>query len=226
MERDLAARGRFRTLGSATCGRSATLRRMRSFPIELRVRTPCDVPSDVLMDSEEGYYCQSCEKVVHDLSRLTFDEAEALFRSARRHGARVCAQMLVRKADGAILLADGYASPPSAKRRLPLAAHSMAAAGAVMLAACANTPQPIPELPMASSAAPVSQPSPSPIEPIPAPVAAAPPPVEPMGGVETEPEFPAPQVVPQAVSKGPAHPPQKPKGKKPNHQMMRGDVAL
>jgi hypothetical protein len=197
---------------------------MRSFPIELRVRTPCDVPSDVLLESKEGHYCQSCEKVVHDLSRLTFDEAESLFRSARRHGASVCAEMLVRKTDGAILLADGYAFPPSAKRRLPLAAHSMAAAGAVMLAACANAPQPIPELPTVP-VAPISQPSPSPIAPIPAPVAAAPP-VEPMGGSETEPESPEPQAAPQAVSKGPAHPPPKPKGKKPNHQMMRGDVAL
>jgi hypothetical protein len=199
---------------------------MRSFPIELRVRIPCDVSTDALVDSKEGHYCLSCEKVVHDLSRLTFDEAEALFRSARRHGARVCAQMLVRKADGAILLADGYASPPSARRRPPLAAHSMAAASAVMLAACADAPQVVPELPAAPVAVPAPLPRSSPIEPIPAPVAAAPPPVEPMGGSETEPEAPEPQAAAQAVSKGPAHPTPKPKGKKANHQMLRGDVGF
>lgn len=203
---------------------------MRSFPIELGVRSPCEVSSDELVDAREGYYCHSCEKVVHDLSRLTFDQAEAFFRSARRYGSRVCADMLVRTSDGAVLFADGYALPPSAKRRLPLAANAVAAAGAMLLAACAETPEVVPELPRAPIAAPASEPA-RPIEPIVSPVAAAPTPVEPMpvepkSVAEAEPAAPAQPPVSQAAAKGPTHPKANTKGKKPDHRQLRGDVAL
>jgi hypothetical protein len=203
---------------------------MRSFPIELGVRTPCEVSSDELVDAREGYYCQSCEKVVHELSRLTFDQAEALFRSARRYGSRVCADMLVRRSDGAVLFADGYALPPSAKRRLPLAANAVAAAGAMLLVACAETPEVVPELPRSPLAAPAPEPS-RPIEPIAVPMAAAPTPIEPtpvapVRVTEAEPVAPAQPPVSQAAAQGTAHPKANPKGKKPDHRQMRGDMAL
>lgn len=204
---------------------------MRRFPLELRVRTRCDVPSDRLVDAREGSYCLSCEKVVHELSRLTFDEAADLFAEARSQGKRVCADMLVRNVDGAVLFADGYALSPSSKRRLPLAANALAAAGAVMLAACADTPQVVvPELPRAPVASPAPQPA-EPIEPVAPPASprfaapppgASPPPEEP----DPAPSAPTPQAVSPAVAKG--HTPAKanPKGKKPDHQQMRGDIAM
>lgn len=208
---------------------------MRRFPLELGVRSPCEVSSDELVDAREGYYCRSCDKVVHELSRLTFDEAESLFRTARRQGTRVCADMLVRDVDGAVLLADGYVLPPSSKRRLPLAANALAAAGAVMLAACAEAPQAVvPELPAAPIASPAPQPA-APIEPVAPPAAprfAAPPPSAPTSAEEpeTEPETastaPIPQPVSPAVAKGQAPAKANPKGKKPDHRQMRGDIAM
>jgi hypothetical protein len=204
---------------------------MRRFPLELRVRTPCDVPSDQLVDAREGSYCLSCEKIVHDLSRLTFDEAADLFAEARRQGARVCADMLVRSTDGAVLFADGYALPPSSKRRLPLAANALAAAGTVMLAACADAPQVVvPELPRAPVASPAPQPT-EPVEPVAPPASprfAAPPPGAPPSPEEPEPiaSAPAPQAVSPAVAKGHAPAKANPKGKKPDHRQMRGDIAM
>ncbi len=203
---------------------------MRRFPLEIGVRSPCEVSSDELVDTREGYYCRSCDKVVHELSRLTFDEAESLFRTARRQGTRLCADMVVRDVDGAVLLADGYVLPPSSKRRLPLAANALAAAGAVMLAACAEAPQVVvPELPEAPVASPSPQPA-GPVEPRTppvSPVVAQPAPVT-TGAEEPEPTppSPSPRAVAPSVAKSGAPAKANPKGKKPDHQQMRGDIAM
>lgn len=208
---------------------------MRRFPLELGVRAPCEVSNDELVTAREGYYCRSCDKVVHELSRLTFDEAADLFAKARGQGARVCADMLVRTTDGAVLFADGYALSASSKRRLPLAANALAAAGAMMLAACAETPQTVvPELPAPPLASPAPH-SATPIEPVAPPAEprfAAPPPgasaspEEREAEPETSTSAPTPQPVSPAVAKGHAPAKANPKGKKPDHQQMRGDIAM
>lgn len=223
---------------------------MREFPFALRVRVPCDVSSDELAESSEGWRCASCEKIVHDLSKLTFDEAESLFRAARRSGSSVCSEMLVRPSDGAVLLADGYARPggmPS-KRRLPLA-NAVAAASAVMLAACATTPLPVPEL-----AAP-PQASPRPSEPMQrasgstqpsTPTAPQSFPDDPITIPPEPPEDPSAKAqtssgssgsgsasssggssgTPAKTPAGPATKATMPKKKDPKHEMLRGDVAF
>ena len=196
----------------------------RLFPLPLQVLTPCDVPAEQLVATKEGASCTSCEKVVHDLSLLTFDEAEALFRWARERGVGLCSEMSVRKRDGAVLLADGYVLPQnqSGKRRLPMT-NALAAAGAVILAACADAPPVVPELPT-----PQIQASPQPAPRAPQPAApSAPQAAMPVAASDEPMEDPqAAPVPPPLLTKAvaPAHK-APPKGKKPGIVTIRGDMA-
>lgn len=138
--------------------------------------------------TERTRFCASCDLDVHDTSRFTRDEVEALFRK-RREGDRLCIRLHVRESDGAVLLADGAVLPSRAltrKRGMATAALTMAAAaaGASSLAACASPPHPAaPSVELEIAAPPAAQQigagsgavaSASPVAATPAPVAPPP----------------------------------------------------
>src|SRR5262245_186390 len=109
----------------------------RSLPLaeRLRVREPCSTSWDQVHGDERSRFCSACNKQVHNVAALTRAEAEALVLT-RRPGERICLHVHVRKSDGAILLADGYAIPTRPRARRGLAV--VATAGATALAACAG----------------------------------------------------------------------------------------
>lgn len=91
---------------------------------------PCDQPWDAMSPRGCNRHCAACDKVVHDLAALTFDEAVALLES----DAEVCVRAQIGP-DGAIALKS---APLGNARRL------LAAAGA-SLAMVATACQTLPE---------------------------------------------------------------------------------
>src|SRR4051812_39725038 len=85
---------------------------MRKPPLaeRLQVRAPCPAPGgwDAMSGSDRVRFCATCQQHVHNVSKLTRDEAEALLRR-RDAGEGVCLHLHVRRSDRAILLADGHA---------------------------------------------------------------------------------------------------------------------
>ena len=206
---------------------------MRRLPLAeaLRVKRPCRLPWDGLTPvSDRARHCEKCDKVVRDISALTFAEAEALVRSEEARERGLCGRIERRTSDGAIRLADGYAFPERtlASRKALTFAATVASFG---LAACASQPTPVPELvsPPVVSEAPLAPPAPKPVPKAPVPEPneiglAAP--------VETEPE---PEPPPQSVAAKPvvqagkpsaAKPQPAAKGgkKKPKHEVILGDM--
>lgn len=203
---------------------------MRRLPLAeaLRVKRPCRLPWDGLTPvSDRARHCEKCDKVVRDISALTFAEAEALVRSEEARERGLCGRIERRTSDGAIRLADGYAFPERtlASRKALTFAATVASFG---LAACASQPTPVPELvsPPVVSEAPLAPPAPKPVPkaPVPEPneIGLAVP-------VETEPE-PEPQPVaakPVIHAGKPAAKPQpaaKGGKKKPKHEVILGDM--
>lgn len=211
--------------------RGATIFGMRKFPWAkgMQVRTPCEATPDEMREAPEGAFCQSCNRVVHDLSQLTFAEAESLLREHGDANKKLCIELTIRSIDGSILLLDGYAQGPSPKRRLPLA-NVAALASAVALAACADAPPVVPELPtpqLHASPEVVAAPPPvAPIAPAPqSPISAA---AAPEAPTEEPDPVPVPQVQPASKTPAVASPkaPKPPKGRKPGHEAMKGDMAF
>lgn len=90
---------------------------------------PCDEPWEAMEPRGCNRHCASCDKTIHDLAALTFDEAAALLDS----GTEVCVRAKV-QGDGVVELKKGGRS---AGRRI------MAAAGvsvALATAACQTVP--------------------------------------------------------------------------------------
>jgi len=207
---------------------------MRRLPLAeaLRVKRPCRLPWDGLTPvSDDVRHCETCGKEVHDISALTYAEAEALVRSDETRERGLCGRIERRTSDGAIRLADGYAFPENARasRKALTVAATVASFG---LAACATQPAPVPELvsPPFVSGAPLAAPAPKPTpkEPTPEPPElglAAPP--EPTPEPEPPPSPPiAAKPVLQAGKPSAAKPQPAAKGgkKKPKHEVILGDM--
>lgn len=90
---------------------------------------PCDAPWEAMTPRGCNRHCASCDKIVHDLSALTFGEAEALLES----GEEVCVRAQI-GADGVIALRDGGRG--TARRLMAAAGASLALA----TAACQTMP--------------------------------------------------------------------------------------
>ncbi len=191
------------------------------------MRAPCEATANEMSPAPEGDYCHSCQETVHDLSKLTFREADTLLREHGTTGRSLCVALTVRRVDGATLLLDGYAKGygAPAKRRLPLA-NAGALASALLLAACADAPPVIPALPtpvhvppevVAPPVVPTRHEPPAP-PPTRAPVAAAAEEEQDMGAPEPVPQKPQPAGITTPK------PPKLPHGKKPGHDSLKGGM--
>jgi len=196
----------------------------RDLLAELRIAAPCHEDRSAMTAREDGkgLSCPACARTVHGVAAMTRAEVLALLDGAR--GERLCLELLVRDADGAVKLADGYVYPARSRggRRLPL----LAVAASMTLAACApSSHSPGPDV--------VLVPPPHPEGPSPAPRG----PAAPLGAVTssgsaTEEEPPAPaEPGPPAPPVGavraaaPPKPAPPPPGMLPvprSHTMMRG----
>lgn len=104
----------------------------------LQIVSPCEVAQDRLKPNALGLYCASCNQTVYDFSSLSRAEAEMLVRE-RRSGRPVCAQLTLRRSDGAIRLADGYVTRGSLKESRPVA-MVLATTYAAVASACSTAP--------------------------------------------------------------------------------------
>jgi hypothetical protein len=119
--------------------------RARRSPLELiAIETPCRERWDAMKGDDVTRRCGRCQRDVHDLSRMTEAEIEALF---ARAGASPCVR-LRRRPDGRVVTADCPVEPPSLARRTARALSAGvlfgAAAGAsaaASLSALAPAPQ-------------------------------------------------------------------------------------
>jgi hypothetical protein len=91
---------------------------------------PCDEPWEAMEPSGCNRHCASCDKIIHDLAALTFDEAAALLDT----GTEVCVRAKVRS-DGVIELKNGGRN--TARRMVAAAGVSLALA----TAACQTVPE-------------------------------------------------------------------------------------
>lgn len=191
----------------------------RSLADELRIASPCheDSASMTPSASGRGLYCGACERDVHAVAELTRAEVEALVRA--NAGGRLCLELMVRNADGAIVVADGYVQPTriAPRRALPI----LAVAASMTMAACTPSSalrpdEPVVLVPPPASpattaptllAAPLPPTSPAPTAPVPEPIS-------------DEPDPPAPPQTSHAVPSKPPHP-TKPIVR-PNHTMTKG----
>lgn len=97
--------------------------------LEVSFPKPCDVPWEAMAPRGCNRHCASCDKIIHDLSALAFDEASALL----ERGDEVCVRAKVGR-DGVVALRpDGR----SAARRMVTASG---AALALATAACQTVP--------------------------------------------------------------------------------------
>jgi hypothetical protein len=134
---------------------------VRRLPLadRLCVREPCDMLSgwDEMPGDERTRFCGSCQRDVHDVSRLTRDQVETLLRA--HDGARLCVRLRVRRTDGAILLADGHAHPSrqlATRSRMGALAISATAALTACTSQTAPAPAPADVAPATSEATPRS----------------------------------------------------------------------
>lgn len=88
--------------------------RARRSPLELiTIKTPCRERWDAMKGDDVTRHCGRCHRDVHDLSRMTEAEIEALF---ARAGSSPCVR-LRRRPDGRVVTADCPVEPPSFARR-------------------------------------------------------------------------------------------------------------
>lgn len=199
----------------------------------LRVGTPCDVGWDNMREVDErDRHCARCDLVVHDVSSMTRAEVEMLL-DERARGERVCLHRVVREADGAVLVADGYIE--RARRAPPSRFVAAAVATATAMTACspASPPQaPQSEIAIAPMVAPAPietttappQPAPAtPVEPEPEPDPFS----QPVTPVKVTPVRTAPmKVSPKPAPKvAPTKPGKPAKAPPPSHIMIDGDVG-
>lgn len=97
--------------------------------IKVAFPKPCDEPWEAMAPRGCNRHCASCDKIIHDLAALTFDEAAALLDT----GTEVCVRAKVRR-DGVIELKESGRS--MARRMVAAAGVSLALA----TAACQTVP--------------------------------------------------------------------------------------
>jgi hypothetical protein len=103
----------------------------RGLPLleSLRIAAPCPARWEDMIGDDRTRFCHGCAKDVHDLTKFTREEAEALVKE-HAHGA--CVRM-TRRADGTVITGD---CPVGTQRRRRRAAAT-AIAGGVALAVAA-----------------------------------------------------------------------------------------
>ncbi len=97
--------------------------------LEVSFPKPCDEPWEAMAPRGCNRHCASCDKIIHDLATLTFDEAEALLATEEE----VCVRAKVDSAGAIALKPAGQ----SVARRLVTASG---AALALATAACQTVP--------------------------------------------------------------------------------------
>jgi hypothetical protein len=102
----------------------------------LRIAAPCPARWEDMIGDDRTRFCHGCAKDVHDLSKFTREEAEALL---AEHGHGACVR-LTRRADGTVITGD---CPVGTQRRLRrAAAAAIASSVALSVAAiCAYKPE-------------------------------------------------------------------------------------
>jgi hypothetical protein len=95
----------------------------------LRIAAPCPARWEDMIGDDRTRFCHGCAKDVHDLSKFTREEAEALL---NEHGHGACVR-LTRRADGTVITGD---CPIGTQRRRRRAAAT-AIAGSVALSIAA-----------------------------------------------------------------------------------------
>lgn len=145
----------------------------------LSIASPCSADWNQMVGDERRRFCGQCRLHVHDLSRMTRDEAQSLLQQAGQ--GRVCVRFY-RRADGKVLTRD---CPVGLRQRLRWAIARAVALWCVVasgLAACVRSPKPTPSTvpPPPTEPAPVLQgevwmgdvaaPEPLPPEPVAEPV--------------------------------------------------------
>ncbi len=106
----------------------------------LRIAAPCPARWDDMIGDDRTRFCHGCAKDVHDLSKFTREEAEALL---KQHGHGTCVR-LTRRADGTVITGDCPVGTQRRRRRA--AAVAIASSVALSVAAlCAYEKEP-PEL--------------------------------------------------------------------------------
>jgi len=120
------------------------LRSNRSRLELITIKTPCRERWDAMKGDDVTRHCGRCHRDVHDLSRMTEAEIEALF---ARAGSSPCVR-LRRRPDGRVVTADCPVEPPSFARRTARAltagvifGAAAGASAAASLSALAPAPQ-------------------------------------------------------------------------------------
>jgi hypothetical protein len=109
----------------------------RGLPLleSLRIAAPCSARWDDMIGDDRTRFCPGCAKDVHDLSKFTREEAEAL---VKEHSVGTCVR-LTRRADGTVVTGDCPVGAQRKRRRR--AAAAIASSVALTVAAvCAREP--------------------------------------------------------------------------------------
>ncbi|MDB4994971.1 MAG: hypothetical protein JWM74_2403 [Myxococcaceae bacterium] len=102
----------------------------------LRIAAPCPARWEDMIGDDRTRFCHGCAKDVHDLSKFTREEAEALL---AEHGHGTCVR-LTRRADGTVITGDCPVGTQRRRRRA--AATALASSVALSVAAvCAYEPE-------------------------------------------------------------------------------------
>ncbi len=110
----------------ASFGPRMNQNRSASFLDGVEIASPCSADWNSMAGDDRRRFCAQCKLHVHDLSRMTRDEAEELVRGAAN--GRVCVR-LYRRADGTVLTRDC----PVGLRRRVRAAFARAIAACVFV---------------------------------------------------------------------------------------------
>jgi hypothetical protein len=87
---------------TAVESRLASLSARRSLLDSVRIASPCHMSWDGMTGDDRVRFCHACEKNVYNLSAMTRDEAERLWRQLE---GRMCAR-LFQRADGTVITSD------------------------------------------------------------------------------------------------------------------------
>lgn len=101
----------------------------------LRIAAPCPARWEDMIGDDRTRFCHGCAKDVHDLSKFTREEAEALL---NEHGHGACVR-LTRRADGTVITGDCPVGTQRRRRRAAAAAIASSVA-LTALAVCAYAP--------------------------------------------------------------------------------------
>ncbi len=128
---------------------------------DLPIPSPCSENWDTMTAVGKTLFCATCKKHVHDLTRMSEDEARVVLAATRRGDQEICVRYL-HDAHGDLVfqMVDTRLVPATrlakAKRAL---AFGTALVGVSAIAACASTPQAQPEMYGGAVACPTERPA-------------------------------------------------------------------